>query len=164
MKKRKSGRNRKRVGPAKQGRKRLLSRDQEREILAIGLLVLALFVLLALTPTTFLGVRSDAWFPSGNFMGPVGGGLGALLIYYLGTASIFIPVLLTLAGLRSGDWLSLQWTLRLVVLSLGLLLLLPPLSSVWSWAPGLRGFWGSGWEVLSWRGWRPSGLSSSLRH
>ena len=125
-KKKKSGGDRKRTGKAGKGRRRMLSRDQQRELLALGLLVLALFVFLALTPTTFLGARSDAWFPSGNFMGAVGGGLSALLIYYLGVASLLIPVLLALFGLRSGDWLSLQWTLRLVVLSLGLLLFFPP--------------------------------------
>jgi S-DNA-T family DNA segregation ATPase FtsK/SpoIIIE len=104
----------------------MLSRDQQREILAIGLLALALFVLLALIPISLLGVRGEAWFPSGNFMGPVGGGLEALLVYYLGISSILFPVLLTLGGLRSGEWLSPPWTLRLAVLSAGLFFLLPP--------------------------------------
>jgi S-DNA-T family DNA segregation ATPase FtsK/SpoIIIE len=104
----------------------MLSRDQQREIMAIGLLALALFVLLALIPTDLLGVRGESWFPSGNFMGPVGGGLRALLVYYLGISSLFFPILLALGGLRSGEWLPPPWTLRLVVLSVGLLFLLPP--------------------------------------
>lgn len=122
----------------------MLSREQQREILALGLLVLALFVLLALTPTTLLGSRSEAWFPSGNLMGAVGGGLKALLVYYLGVASLFIPILLTLSGLRSGDWLSPPWTLRLVVLSFGLFLFIPPGLHVLepgSWAAGALGAW-----------------------
>ena len=122
----------------------MLSRDQQREILAMGLLVLSLFVLLALTPTTLLGSRGEAWFPSGNLMGVVGGGLKALLVYYLGAASLFIPILLALSGLRSGDWLSLQWTLRLVVLTMGLLLFIPPglhILEPGSWAAGALGAW-----------------------
>jgi S-DNA-T family DNA segregation ATPase FtsK/SpoIIIE len=104
----------------------MLNRDQQREILAIGLLALALFVLLALAPTSLLGSRGDGWFPSGNLMGAVGGALKALLVYYLGLSSVFIPILLALAGLRSGDWMSPPWTLRLIVLSVGLLVLIPP--------------------------------------
>ncbi len=104
----------------------MIGREQQREILALGLLALALFVLLALIPPSVLGARGEAWFPSGNFMGAVGGGLQGLLSYYLGVSAFFIPVLLTLAGLRSGEWLSPQWVLRLVVLSAGLTLFLPP--------------------------------------
>jgi S-DNA-T family DNA segregation ATPase FtsK/SpoIIIE len=104
----------------------MLSRDQQREILAVGLLALALFVLLALFPASLLGSRGEGWFPSGNLMGAVGGGLRAVLVYYLGVSSLFLPLLLALAGLRSGDWLSPPWTLRLVVLSIGLFILIPP--------------------------------------
>jgi len=135
---------RKKAGDAKKGHGRMLSRDQQREILALGLLVLALFILLALTPTAFLGARGESWFPSGNFMGPVGGGLGAVLVYYLGTAALSFPILLALTGLRSGDWLSTPWTLRLVVLSFGLLFLVPPGLHVMepgSGAAGALGAW-----------------------
>jgi S-DNA-T family DNA segregation ATPase FtsK/SpoIIIE len=104
----------------------MLSKDQQREVMALGLLALSLFVLLALAPTGLLGGRGQLWFPSGNFMGEVGAALQAVLFYLLGLASVLIPILLGLAGLRSGDWLSPPWTLRLVVLSLGLILLLPP--------------------------------------
>jgi len=104
----------------------MLSREQQREILAVGFLALALFVLLALTPIGILGPRGEEWFPSGNFMGTVGGALHAVLFYLLGLGSLLIPILLGLSGMRSGDWLSPQWTLRLAILAGGLLLLIPP--------------------------------------
>lgn len=104
----------------------MLSQEQQREILALGLLVLALFVLLALTPVSFLGARGLDWFPSGNIMGPMGGGLRGLLVHYVGVSAYFFPFFLALGGLRAGDWLSPAWTLRLVVLSVGLFLFVPP--------------------------------------
>jgi len=121
----------------------MLSRDQQRELLAVGLLVLAVFVLLALTPVEIMGVRGHQWFPSGNFMGSVGDGLQAILFYFLGLASFLLPVLLALAGLRSGDWLSRAWTLRLVVLATGLLLLVPPAVHATNPDSGLAGVLGA---------------------
>ena len=114
------------MGKSKKGKRSILSLDQQREVLAVGLWALAAFVLLALIPTTFLGSRGPLWFPSGNFMGVVGGGLQAVFFYFLGLSALVIPLLLTLGGLRSGDWISPQWAWRLVVLSVGLLLLFPP--------------------------------------
>jgi S-DNA-T family DNA segregation ATPase FtsK/SpoIIIE len=122
----------------------MLNRDQQRELLALGLLALAVFVLLALMPTGLLGPKGDDWFPSGNLMGTVGGGLQAILFYLLGLASLLIPILLGLSGMRSGDWLSEPWTLRLVVLSAGLLLVIPPAVHVLepgSWQAGILGGW-----------------------
>jgi S-DNA-T family DNA segregation ATPase FtsK/SpoIIIE len=122
----------------------MLNRDQQRELLALGLLALAVFVLLALMPTGLLGPKGDDWFPSGNFMGTVGGGLYAILFYLLGLASLLIPVLLGLSGMRSGDWLSQAWTLRLAVLSVGLLMVIPPAVHVMepgSWLAGILGGW-----------------------
>ena len=54
----------------------MLSGEQRREILALGLLALALFLLLALIPVEYLGGGALELFPSGNAMS---GGLGALL-------------------------------------------------------------------------------------
>jgi len=125
------------------GRRLMLSRDQQREVLAIGLLALSVFVLLALVPTGMLGARGELWFPSGNFMGVVGGALKAVLFYLMGLASFLIPVLLGLAGLRSGDWLSPPWTLRLVILSVGLVFLAPPAVHAVDPASGLAGALGS---------------------
>jgi hypothetical protein len=104
----------------------MLSQDRQREILALGLLALALFLLLGLVPSSWLGERGEGWFPSGNIMGAVGAGIQAALFYFLGFSTLLLPALLALGGLRTGDWVSRPWTLRLTILAGGLLLLLPP--------------------------------------
>jgi S-DNA-T family DNA segregation ATPase FtsK/SpoIIIE len=133
----------------------MLSREQQREVLAVGLLVLALFLLLSLLPTTLLGSRGEAWFPSGNVMGAVGGGLQGILHHYLGAGAFLLPLLVLLAGLRSGDWLSSEWSLRLVLLLLGLLLFIPPALHLTepgsAWAGALGSWLGS--PLRSGLGW-----------
>ncbi len=104
----------------------MLSPERQREILAIGLLALALFLLLGLIPASWLGVQGEAWFPSGNIMGAVGAGLQAALFYFLGFSTLLLPALLAVGGLRTGNWVSPSWTLRLTILAAGLLVLLPP--------------------------------------
>ena len=131
----------------------MLNRDQQREVLALGLLALALFVLLSLIPLSVLGSRGDDWFPSGNFMGLVGGGLRGILFHFLGVASFLIPGFLGLAGLRAGDWISPAWALRLTVLFAGLTFFLPPAFFVLKSGPALSGTLGS---------WLGSPLSGGL--
>ena len=103
----------------------MLSRGQQRDILAAGLLALALFIVAALIPVVVLGPRLTAWFTSGNMMGLVGGTTQRALGGLLGGAAFFVPILLLIAGVRAGDWLSPGWTMRLVILSSGLMLILP---------------------------------------
>ena len=103
----------------------MLSRGQQRDILAAGLLALALFIVAALIPVVALGPRLAAWFPSGNMMGLVGGTTQRALGGLLGGAASFVPILLLIAGVRAGDWLSPGWTIRLAILSSGLMLILP---------------------------------------
>ncbi len=133
-----------RMGKAKKGKRSFLSLEQQREVLAVGLLALALFVFLALVPPTALGSRGPVWFPSGNLMGVVGGGLSAVLMFFFGLPALLLPLLLALAGLRSGGWISPQWAWRLLILLVGLLLLFPPV--LFSLGPGsnLGGAFG-GW-------------------
>ena len=50
----------------------MLSQKQQRDIMAAGLLALALFLLAALIPVSVLGSRGVEWFPSGNMVGVVG--------------------------------------------------------------------------------------------
>ncbi len=107
----------------------MLSREQQREILAVGLLALAFFVLLTLVPVSILGERSLEWFPSGNPMGILGGALSALLRAFFGEAAWLVPPLLMLAGLRAGDWLRPERSLRFMLLDVGLLVLVP--TSIW---------------------------------
>ena len=70
----------------------MLSREQQREMLAVGLLALALFTLLALVPISLLGERGAEWFPSGNALGVVGGVIDALLTAFLGAAAFLVPM------------------------------------------------------------------------
>ncbi len=122
----------------------MLSQEQQREILALGLLALALFLLLALIPAPVLGLLGEGRFPSGNVMGDVGASLHAALFYALGIGSFLLPLLLALGGLRSGEWLSVGWSLRLGALGAGLLFLLPigahVIAADSSWA-GALGTW-----------------------
>jgi S-DNA-T family DNA segregation ATPase FtsK/SpoIIIE len=128
----------------KKNKKGFLSREQKDEILALGVLAVALFFFLVLFPTSLLGELGEEWFPSGNLMGAVGAAVQAVLFYSLGLSSILLPGLLTVAGLRLGEWLSPNWSLRLTILLVGLLVLLPPGLGVLlptSPMPGAVGAW-----------------------
>ena len=103
----------------------MLTREQKQEIIAVGLLALALFVLLSLLPVSIIGGRAGEWLPSGNFVGPVGATVGTLLKAFFGASAFIVPALLGFAGLRVGSWLSEYWTSRLSVLAAGLLFVSP---------------------------------------
>lgn len=103
----------------------MVTREQQREILAVGLLALALFVLLSLLPVSLLGARGGEWFPSGNAMGVLGSSVRTLLAGFFGASAFLVPALLAFGGLRVGEWLSESWTLRLAVLAAGLLVVIP---------------------------------------
>jgi len=105
----------------------MLNREQQREILAIGLFALALFLLLTLLPVSLLGARAETLFPSGNAMGVVGAAVRRVLVGWFGGSSVLFPALLVVGGLRSGSWMSVQRFIRLGILGLGLLLLVPAL-------------------------------------
>ncbi len=120
----------------------MLTEEQRREILALGLLALSLFLLLSLIPLELFGGGSGESFPSGNAMGVLGGTIRALLTSAVGVGAIFVPVLVALGGLRVARWADSGWTLRMVVLATGLLGLVPPLAFVLGFVPGLTGWWG----------------------
>ena len=103
----------------------MLTREQKQEIIAVGLLALALFILLSLFPVSIIGGSAGAWFPSGNIVGPVGATVGTLLKAFFGASAFIVPALLSFGGLRVGGWLSEYWTSRLSVLAAGLLFLSP---------------------------------------
>jgi S-DNA-T family DNA segregation ATPase FtsK/SpoIIIE len=103
-----------------------LGSAQWRELLALALLALALFLLLALVPVSALGSRVGAIFPSGNAIGRVGVTTAEGMWTALGAAAVLIPALLLLGGLRAGGWLGRETALRLGALSIGLLLFVPP--------------------------------------
>jgi S-DNA-T family DNA segregation ATPase FtsK/SpoIIIE len=121
----------------------MLTSEQRREILAVFLLAAALFLLLALLPPSLLGQRGYVWFPSGNMMGVVGGTVHGLLTAFVGGSAALVPLLVMLAGLRSGGWLGQNRSLRYGALTTGLLVLAP--ASVWvaSHSPFLAGWLGT---------------------
>ncbi len=121
----------------------MLTRDQQREILAIGLLALSLFVLLALVPVGVLGARSGEWFPSGNAMGVVGAGLRGALVGALGWSAYLVPPLLVLAGLRAGHWLDTGRALRWSIFNGGLIVLAPLAVWVLIASPAAAGWLGT---------------------
>jgi DNA segregation ATPase FtsK/SpoIIIE, S-DNA-T family len=122
----------------------MLSQKKQREILALGLLALALFVFLSLVPTWLFGSLAGGWFPSGNIMGVVGTAVQGVLFRFLGLASFLVPALMAAGGLRYGGWLSRSRVVRLGVLAGGLALSLPPAIHVLAgespWA-GVLGLW-----------------------
>jgi len=117
----------------------LLSPSQRFDILALGLVVLALFVLLALFPISVLGARAQAWFPSGNAIGPLGARFREAAIAALGAAAFALPVLLTLGGLRAGSWTTTRTAVRAAILTAGLALIASCVASL------LGSAGGSGW-------------------
>ena len=133
----------------------MLTAEQRREILAVALLAVALFVLLSLLPVAVFGSRSLSWFPSGNMMGMVGGTLHGLLTAFLGVTAFLVPVLVALAGLHLGGWIAPGFVLRGAVLGAGMLVMLP--TSVWvlSSGPTASGWLGRalGTPLLAWVGW-----------
>jgi S-DNA-T family DNA segregation ATPase FtsK/SpoIIIE len=103
----------------------MLSRKQQRDIAAAGLLALGLFLLAALIPVPWLGSRGAEWFPSGDTMGVVGGTTRRVLTMFFGVGAVFVPGLLIVGGLRASEWLSVGRAARLWVLTASLLLVLP---------------------------------------
>ena len=80
----------------------MLSQKQQKDIAAVGLLGLGLFLLAALIPVTMPGLRGVE-FPEGNVMGVVGAVVRGVLTGIVGIAAFFVPGLLILAGLRARE-------------------------------------------------------------
>ena len=133
----------------------MLTAEQRREIFAVGLLAVALFLLLSLLPVALFGVMGAEWFPSGNMMGLVGGTIHGILTALLGVTAFLLPVLVALAGLHLGGWVKPGLALRGAVLGAGLLLLLPTTVWVFSTGPLAAGWLGRsvGAPLIEWVGW-----------
>jgi S-DNA-T family DNA segregation ATPase FtsK/SpoIIIE len=138
-KKKKSTRKR----ATRKGKDRLLSPEQERDLIGICILVLALFLFLSLVPVTWFGARGTTWFPSGNLVGMLGGAAQGLLRAVVGGAAPLVPTLLVLAGLWAGQWMSPARTLRLAILNVGLLVVFPIMLEIW-----IAGTAAGGWVGL----------------
>jgi S-DNA-T family DNA segregation ATPase FtsK/SpoIIIE len=133
----------------------MLSRAQQREILAVALLAVAVFMVVSLVPVSILGERSHEWFPSGNPMGVVGATLRALMRAFLGVFAFLVPALVVLGGLRAGEWLAPKRSLRLTLLTLGLMVLAPLAVWILSASPDAAGWLGSrlGAPLVDFVGW-----------
>jgi len=133
----------------------MLTAEQRREILAVALLAVALFLLLALLPVAMFGAAGEEWFPSGNMMGIVGGTVHGLVTAFLGVTALLVPLLVALAGLHLGGWIAPGLAHRGAVLGAGLLFLLPTTVWVFSTGPVASGWLGQGIgaPLLQWVGW-----------
>ncbi|SVA93036.1 uncharacterized protein METZ01_LOCUS145890, partial [marine metagenome] len=100
----------------------MLDVERQREIGAIAILLLSLIVLLSLLPVSLLGEQGAQWFP---LMGVAGGAIRGVLAEVFGLSAFLVPALMTVGGLRVGDWLSKEITIRLTLLAAGLLVLAP---------------------------------------
>ena len=108
-------------------------------MLALSLLILALFVLLALVPVAVLGARAEAWFPSGNAIGVAGARFREATTAALGAAAFAVPILLTLGGLRAGSWMTTRTSVRAATLAAGLAVIVSCVASL------LGSVGGAGW-------------------
>ncbi|MBI4538344.1 MAG: hypothetical protein HY704_02370 [Gemmatimonadetes bacterium] len=133
----------------------MLTKEQQRELLAVGLLALGLFVALALVPVSLLGESGARRFPSGNLMGVVGGAVNAALSSAFGLAAACVPVLLLLGGLHAFRWVAVFPAVRVGVFVAGLLVLLPAALYVAGGDAGLHGLTGraSGRPLVLGFGW-----------
>lgn len=109
----------------------LLTPEQQRDILGVGLLALSIFVALALVPPAWVGGAVSA---EGNLVGPLGTLVRELLRRGIGAAAPLAPALLALGGLRTAGWLTGLVTPRLLAFVGGLAVLLPLGLDVWAGA------------------------------
>jgi len=119
----------------------LLSAEQQRDILGVGLLALGIFVALSLVPPAWFGAGAGESFPDGNLVGPLGTFVRGVLRGVVGGAAPLAPLFLALAGLRTAGWLTGVVTPRLLAFVLGLGLLVPIGFDVWL-LPGAGGWLG----------------------
>jgi S-DNA-T family DNA segregation ATPase FtsK/SpoIIIE len=118
----KAGRKKKRRSKGS-GAGALLTPDQRRDILGVGLLVLSLVAILSLVPVAALGERGVAMFPSGNAVGVMGAWTRSALIAACGGAAPLVPLILAFSGLYAGGWWTRSSPGSIAVFLLGILVL-----------------------------------------
>ncbi|TVP55038.1 MAG: DNA translocase FtsK [Gemmatimonadales bacterium] len=124
--------------------------EQQREILGVVLLALSAFVLLALLPIHLIGGPLRDWFPSGNLIGVAGRSFRDGGWAFLGAGVFLLPFLSALLGLRFGEWMERERSIRMAVLAGGLLLIVPTFLHLAPVHPG-------------WGGWLGAQLAAPLR-
>ena len=122
----------------------LLTERQRRDLLGLGLALVALFTALSLVPPDVLGDPTTL-APSGNFMGVLGAGFLAGGTAFLGLGIYLVPLIPALGALAAFG-LRTDLAVRWAVLTLVLTLLLPvAVAVVTVVGPGgsvLAGWWG----------------------
>jgi DNA segregation ATPase FtsK/SpoIIIE, S-DNA-T family len=113
----------------------MISSRQRRQLLGIALLGLGVFTALSLIP---LGRVALGVFPTGNVMGVLGGIFAAAGMSVLGVGVLLVPVLLVIAGAAAFEWLDGGRAARWFGLVLGLLVLVPALSALFTADTGLE--------------------------
>ncbi len=108
------------------------TREQQRDVLGVALIALALFLALSLVPVRWFGLAGGDLFPSDNPMGTLGVFIRDLIYGVMGTSGALVPILVFFAGLRAGEWLSPVRTWRLGGLVSGLAVLGPIGFAIWS--------------------------------
>ncbi len=132
----------KKKSTSKKSGKPLLTAEQQQDLIGVCLIAIAIFLALALVPTHWFGARGGELFPSGNAMGPFGALARELLVAFLGSSAIVVPLLTGMLGLRAGDWLSPVRTYRVGSLVAGLAILLPIGFFIWNVDPATAGWLG----------------------
>ncbi|HSJ05228.1 MAG TPA: DNA translocase FtsK 4TM domain-containing protein [Longimicrobiales bacterium] len=116
----------------------MISSRQRRQLFGIGFLALAVFSALSLVPVRALGGVGLSLFPTGNVMGVLGGLFAGAAVTGLGFAAILVPALLAVVGAAFFDWLEAGPAARWGALLLGLLVLLPALTALFSRGSGVE--------------------------
>ncbi|MEX2529080.1 MAG: DNA translocase FtsK [Gemmatimonadota bacterium] len=117
--------------------------QQRRDILAVALLILGLFLALALLPVSILGERAQLWFPSGNVVGRVGLFIQGRMSAALGLSAGLLPPLLWIVGMRLGGWMKAPAFRRMVTLVGASVLMLPVLLFIVPLNPAFPGWLGA---------------------
>ena len=118
-----------------------LTTGQRREIVAVGMLSMALVFLLSLVPVSILGQLGEQWFTEDNMLKGVGASIKETLLGSVGHSAILVPILLGVLGLRVGNWLSWERTIRSGLLVTGLLVIVP----IAVWALSAENLVSAGW-------------------
>jgi DNA segregation ATPase FtsK/SpoIIIE, S-DNA-T family len=116
----------------------MISSRQRRQLLGIGLLALSVFTALSLIPVTALGAGGLRLFPVGNVMGVLGALFARGGSATFGAGVLLVPVLLGVAGAACFEWMDALAAVRRTAFLLGLTVLLPALSALFTEGTGLE--------------------------
>ncbi len=100
---------------------------QRQQLLGLGLLALAVFVVLSLIPVSSFAPET---FPDGSIMGVLGRVVARAGSALLGVGVVLVPVLLAITGAACWGWLDWSAATRRAALASGLIVLLPAFAAL----------------------------------